>query len=185
MTSDRGKIAIFCSAKTRQGEAAYEEAQLLGRLLAQAGFTVCSGGYQGSMEAVSRGAREAGGRTIGVTLAQFDPRPANPWVAKEIKMPTYLSRIERLITLADGYIALPGGMGTLTEMAATWSLLQLQVIPARPAILLGEGWARVLEAMRRELVIPEADFARWQLAASANEAAELLAAAIPQTRKKQ
>jgi hypothetical protein len=130
------------------------------------------------MEAISRGAREAGGHTIGVTLKLFDPRPANPWVAEECKMPTYLTRIERLITLADGYVALPGGMGTLTEMASTWSLLQLRAIPPRPAILLGESWARLLEAIRRDLIIPESDFACWQLAATPTEAVEMLSAAI-------
>jgi len=131
------------------------------------------------MEAVSHGAREAGGHTIGVTLSAFDPRPANRWIAEEIKMPSYLSRIQCLIDLADGYLALLGGMGTLTEMSATWSLLQIKAIPRRPCVLLGANWARLMEAFQRELIIWEADYELWQLAGTPAQAVALLTKASP------
>ena len=179
MSGRRGTIAVFCSSRIPQGHPAYEEARLTGQLLAEAGFAVCSGGYQGLMEAVSRGAREAGGHTIGVTLSAFDPRPPNRWIIEEIKMTSYLARIQRLVDLADGYLALAGGMGTLAEMSATWSLLQIKAIPRRPGVLLGASWARLMEAFRRELIIWEADYELWQLAATPAQAVALLTKASP------
>ncbi len=172
------RVAVFGSARTPETDPRYAAARRVGRLLAEAGLTVCSGGYDGLMAAVSRGAREAGGHTIGVTLALFDPRPANPWIVEEIKMPTYLSRMERLIELADGYLVLPGGTGTLTEMGATWSLRQIRAIPPRPCVLLGESWARLWQALQRELTVSAEELAVWQCAATPEDAADILVRAL-------
>jgi len=180
MPGYRGTITVFCSSRILEGDARYEEARLAGRLLAEAGFIVCSGGYQGLMEAVSRGAKEAGGHTIGVTLASFDPRPPNRWIIEEVKMPSFVTRVEHMVGLADGYLVLPGGMGTLAEMSVTWSLLQINAIPRRPCVLLGDAWARLLEAFRRELVVLERDYALLQPAATPSEAvARLAQACVP------
>jgi uncharacterized protein (TIGR00725 family) len=86
-------ITVFGSSRRDEGSALYRETYELGRLLAQAGYAVLSGGYNGSMAAVSRGAREAGGRVIGVTCAVFDPTPPNPWLTEEIRTPTLLDRL--------------------------------------------------------------------------------------------
>lgn len=177
MTRRQATITVFCSSRIPEGDPRYEEARLTGRLLAEAGFDVCCGGYQGLMEAICRGAREAGGHTIGVTLAAFDPRPPNRWVVEEIKAATFAGRVQKLIELGDGYLALPGGMGTLAEVSMTWSYLQIGAVPRRPCVLLGPTWARLLDAFRRELIIAERDYTLLQIAATPAEAVALLAAA--------
>ncbi|HLQ34421.1 MAG TPA: LOG family protein, partial [Chloroflexota bacterium] len=120
-------ITVFGSSRSSEGDADYDEARKLGRLLAQAGFTICSGGFGGSMEAVSRGAREGGGRTIGVTV-DLIRRSANPWLDEEVRTETIFRRIEHMVTIAHGFVALRGGAGTLAEMALTMNLLFLEAL---------------------------------------------------------
>lgn len=139
-------IAVFGSSRRDEQSALYEEARTLGGLLARAGYTVLSGGYGGSMAAVSRGAAEAGGRVIGVTCAIFDPRPPNRWLTEEIKAPTLIDRLTIMLDRADGFVALRGGIGTLSEVTLAWSLLQTRSLTAKPLVLLGANWQPVVDA---------------------------------------
>jgi uncharacterized protein (TIGR00730 family) len=109
-------VTIFGSALPAPSSAAYREAQRLGRLLAEAGYSVCNGGYAGLMEASARGAREAGGHTIGITCSVW-PRPANPHIVEEVRTRNFPERLMTLIERGDAYIVLPGGTGTLAELA--------------------------------------------------------------------
>jgi hypothetical protein len=149
-------ISVFGGSQPKPGDAAYAEAFKLGQLLAQAGHTVLTGGYIGTMEAVSRGASEAGGHVIGVTCEEIErwrPVRANAWVKEEWRKTTLLERLEAIITASDAAIALPGGPGTLTEIALTWNLMIIQSLPPRPLILVGAGWRLVLETFFRSLDI--------------------------------
>src|SRR5262247_4523439 len=92
-------ITVFGSSRPREDHADYEEARLLGRALAETGFAVCSGGYGGVMEAASRGAKEAGGKTYGVTAEFFKPK-VNAWIDVEVRMKTWQERLFELIKLA-------------------------------------------------------------------------------------
>lgn len=142
------RVTVFCSSQTRPGESAYAQAQRLGQLLAQAGHTVITGGYIGSMEAVSRGAAEAGGHVVGVTCEEIErwrPVKANPWVQEEWRCATLNERLSRLIDGCQAALALPGGPGTLTEIALTWNLLLTDSITPRPLILIGSGWQTLFE----------------------------------------
>lgn len=170
-------ISVFGSSQPLEGSPGYEEARLMGRLLAQAGFTVMNGGYYGTMEAVSRGVKEGGGRVIGVTVEIFNRR-ANPWLDEEIRMPTMIPRLERLTTACDGCIALQGGIGTLTEVSLTWTLLQVGVIPPRPFLLLGEYWRRILDVLAHEAYIKERDFALLRVVETPQKAVEELRRAL-------
>jgi len=144
-------------------------------LLAQAGFVVMNGGYMGTMEAVSRGAREAGGHTIGITSNGFDWRgiQANRWIAHEEKAPDLLSRLRRL-TQADGFLVLKGSLGTLTELSLTWSLIQIRAIPAAPFVLLGPHWQRFLQAFAADSYVRPEDLALLQVADTPEQAVSLL-----------
>lgn len=142
-------VTIFGSSQTRPGAPAYAQALRLGRLLGEAGCTVLTGGYIGSMEAVSRGAAEAGGHVIGVTCEEIErwrPVKANAWVQEEWRCLTLRDRLARLIDNCEAALALPGGPGTLTEIALTWNLLLTDSIPPRPLILIGPGWQAIFEA---------------------------------------
>ncbi len=142
------KVTVFGGSSPKPGEPAYEEALQLGQSLGQAGYTVLTGGYTGVMEAVSRGAAEAGGHVIGVTCEEIErwrPTKANAWVQEEWH---FQSLQERLMALTDGgeaVIALPGGIGTLTEICMLWNRMAVEAAAPRPLILAGAAWREVFE----------------------------------------
>lgn len=147
-------VTVFGSSTPRPGEEAYQQAYKLGQLLGTAGSAVLTGGYMGTMEAVSRGAAEAGGHVIGVTCDEIQSwRPAGPnrWVQEERRFPTLRERLYALIDGCDAAIALPGGVGTLAEIAVMWSQLQISPAPARPLILVGAGWKSTLAALEQSM----------------------------------
>ena len=136
-------ISVFGGSQPREGSAAYAEAQELGNQLAKLGHTVLTGGYIGTMEAVSRGAAEAGGHVIGVTcrdIEQWRGSGVNKWVNEEWKKDTLIQRLQALIEGCDAALALPGGPGTLTEIALMWNMMIINSLPRKPLILIGKGW---------------------------------------------
>ncbi len=170
----RGTIAVFGSGSAPSEDEVLHQAERLGRLLAEAGFAVISGGYGGTMEAASRGAAQAGGKAIGVTMDLFTP-PLQPnrWLTKERRVKEFFPRLRQL-TAADGFVVLKGGIGTLTEATLTWSLLQTGQISPRPFIFVGKSWRKLLEAFRAETYMREHDFALATLVDSVDEAVALL-----------
>ncbi len=126
------------------GDAHYAEAQALGVALAAKGLAVCSGGYGGVMEAVSRGAKENGGRTLAVTAEFFKSR-ANKWVEEEIRVRTWQERLFELIERGQGYVACPGGTGTLVELAVVWEMLNKGVMKRKPLVVFGDFWQPIIE----------------------------------------
>lgn len=144
-------VAVFGSSAIVAGDPAWVEAERLGRLLAEAGFTVANGGYGGAMEAVSCGAHAVGGAVIGVTAPKVFPQRAgvNPCVTRQITADTIAERIHRLVDLADGWIALPGSIGTVTELMVAWNTAF--VAPFRgavppPLVVVGERMSRFVRA---------------------------------------
>ncbi len=145
-------VSVFGSAQVVPGSPEYERVQRLGRLLAEAGCTVVTGGFGGCMEAACRGARTAGGHTVGVTLPAWGV-PTNAWVCEDRPQASYIERLVHLVARADGYVAVDGGVGTLTELALTWSLLETHALPARPLVALGGRWRRLLQTIADELIL--------------------------------
>src|SRR6266850_5937454 len=141
-------VTVFGSSRPREGEADYEEARVLGRALAKHGFAVCSGGYGGVMEAVSRGTKEAGGKTYGVSAEFFKNAKLNSWIDTEVRVKTWEERLFELIRLADGFVACKGGTGTLVELAVVWEMLNKSVISGKPFAVLGNFWQPVLDRVR-------------------------------------
>ena len=137
-------ISVFGSSRPRFGDPHYAEAHLLGTELARRGFTVCTGGYGGVMEAASRGAKEAGGRTLGVT-AEFFASRANRWVDQEIRVKNWRDRLFELVERGRGYIVCRGGTGTLVELAVIWEMLNKGVMRPRPIVAMGDFWGPVVQ----------------------------------------
>ena len=140
-------ITVFGSSRPREGHADYEEARALGRALAEAGFAVCSGGYGGTMEAVSRGAKDVGGQTIGIT-AEFFAGRVNRWIDEEVRVASWQQRLFALIERGAGYVACKGGTGTLVELSVVWEMLNKRVMPGKPFVVLGDFWVPILECVR-------------------------------------
>lgn len=183
MPSDQMRvITVFGSSRPAEGDPPYAEARALGRALAGAGFVVCSGGYGGVMEAVSRGAKDAGGRTLGVTASTFRSR-VNRWVDEEFRVVTWEERLFELVRRGEGYVACRGGTGTLVELAVVWEMLNKRIMRHKPFAILGGFWEPVLERVREVEGLPgsrwsEADGEFIRSCAQPDDAAKFLAEAL-------
>jgi len=166
-------ISVFGSATIAPGSDEYGRAERLGRFLAGAGWVVMTGGFDGAMAACCRGAREAGGHTVGVTLRAWN-RPANAWVCEERPQATYQERLLYMATMADGYVAVDGGIGTLGELALVWSLLETRSLPPRPLVAVGRRWRRLFDVFAEELVLRREHLALVNVVASPEEAVPVL-----------
>jgi len=143
-------ITVFGGSHPAPGSPEYLEAYELGKLLAGRGHAVLTGGYIGTMEAVSRGAAEAGGHVIGVTCEEIEhwrQVMPNAWVQEERRFHSLQERLDELVTACDAALALPGGPGTLTEIALCWNLMIVHAMPVKPLILIGPGWKATIEAL--------------------------------------
>ena len=172
-------ISVFGGSQPKEGDSAYEEAMLLGRLLAQRGHTVLTGGYIGTMEAVSRGAYEAGGHVIGVTCEEIEAWrkvAPNRWVKEEQRKKTLLERLQVLVEECEAGIALPGGAGTLTEITLMWNLMIVESRHRSPLILVGRGWQSTFDQFFTEFdgYIPAKQRELVQFAEDVKTAVELL-----------
>jgi len=148
------KVSVFGGSQPKEGDSAYNEAVEIGRLLAQRGHTVLTGGYIGTMEAVSRGAYEAGGHVIGVTCEDIElwrKVAPNRFVKEEWRRKTLIERLQALIDGCDAVLVLPGGAGTLTEVALTWNLMIIESRHRSPLILIGSGWQSTFDQFFKKL----------------------------------
>jgi uncharacterized protein (TIGR00730 family) len=140
-------VAIFGTGRAQPGDSAYKLAQETGKLLARAGFTIANGGYGGTMTAAAKGAAEAGGEIIGVTCSAFKGK-ANKYVSSEITTASLDERLDTLIKLGQFYIVLPGGTGTLLELAKVWELKNKGFLePEKHIILIGKFWKPLVELL--------------------------------------
>lgn len=171
---DTGKIVtIFGGSKCGENSEEYTQAREVGSLLAEAGFTICTGGYLGVMEAASRGAREKGGRVFGIVMNQFKSEP-NRYLTDKVASDHFYDRLQNLITRSVGFVAIRGGMGTVTEISLVWNKLQTGVIERRPIVLLGECWRSVVKSWQENLVVSDADVSLLDFADTAAEAVEII-----------
>ncbi len=173
------KISVFGGASPSQDSQAYQQAYHLGQLLGEARAAVLTGGYMGTMEAVSKGASETGAHVIGVTAEEIENwREAKPnqWIAEEWRCKTLRERLGKLVENCDAVIALPGGVGTLAEISLTWNQVIVQAITPKPIILLGHEWHQVMETLFTKLgaYVPVASREYLGFAPSPKDAVELL-----------
>ena len=162
------EIGVMGSARLTESDEWWTYAHQLGVLLAEKGFVVVTGGYGGLMAAVSRGAHEAGGRVIGLTMQHWTNVEPNQWNADLRWSKNYGTRLNHLLN-CDGVIALPGGVGTLSEMAIVWAASQTEG-HVLPLVLLGDCWPPIIQSMRENLVISERDLNLLRFAESPEEA---------------
>ncbi|MDP4199498.1 MAG: LOG family protein [Bacteroidota bacterium] len=144
-------VAVFGPASCIEGDALYTEAQELGRMLAEANFSVVTGGYEGVMEAASRGAHDVGGTAIGVTAEVYYARgrEANPYLTREIRVKSANDRTMELLDLPDAFIAIGNSTGTLVEVALAWDYMVKRFLPEKPLILLGTSWHNFIDCLSK------------------------------------
>jgi uncharacterized protein (TIGR00725 family) len=148
----RKAVTVFGSSRPSEGDEEYRLAYEVGKNLALNGFIVCNGGYAGIMEASARGAKEAGGKTIGVTFKNNFKKSANRWIDEEIFQATLVERMMKLIEIGNAYVVLKGGTGTLLELAAVWEFINKELLKEKPIVIVGNFWNNVIETLREELL---------------------------------
>ncbi len=172
-------VAVFGSSTMRESDPFWAPVEQLGAGLAKAGLSVMSGGYNGAMAAVSRGAREAGGHVVGVTVEMFEKRgPANEWVHERVHTSDIYERLRHLVTHADAFVAVNGSVGTLTELFLTWMLLSVSARPRAPFVLMGPHWRAWLEAHRSPELVPERLFELVEVADTPEDAVRAVVAGL-------
>jgi uncharacterized protein (TIGR00730 family) len=175
-------VTVFGSARVSKESEEYAQAYAVGRALARAGFTVCNGGYGGAMEASAKGAKDAGGETIGVSF-NTPGRIQNSWIDTIVETGPLSERLLKLVELGDAYVVLKGGTGTLLELACVWEFVNKGIVPKKPIIILGSFWQPVVETLRGELLWEgHGDCTEFiQNAGTAEECAQLLVKAMAQS----
>lgn len=144
-------VTVFGSGNVAQLSPAYKTAFELGQVIANAGWALCNGGYGGTMEAAAQGAKKAGGHTIGVTCKLFRRGGPNQYIQQEVPTFDLLQRLNTLVRLGDAYVVLPGGTGTMLELALVWELFNKGLIRAeRPIICVGDHWRPLVEPIALE-----------------------------------
>ena len=145
--TDRPTVVIFGSSDPQPDDPEYRQAYELGKTLSQAGYALANGGYDGTMAAAARAARDHDGFTTGVTCHAFKRAAPNPWIDREIQTESLSQRLDTLIHAGHAYVALPGSTGTLLEIAMAWELINKRMIPERPIILLSDYWKPVIDTL--------------------------------------
>jgi uncharacterized protein (TIGR00730 family) len=146
-------IAVFGSARTAETDPMYQAARTLGRLLAQAGFAVITGGGPGIMEAANRGAQEAGGLSIGCNIELPHEQGTNPYVDVSINFRYFFCRKTMFMKYAEGFVLFPGGFGTLDELFEALVLIQTGKVKHFPVVLLGSAyWRGLLDWMQQQVL---------------------------------
>jgi uncharacterized protein (TIGR00730 family) len=146
-------ITVFGSARTKEGDELYEKAYQLARVLGKNGFNLITGGGPGVMEAVNRGAKEEGVKSIGANIElPFEQKP-NPYITLPLSFRYFFVRKVMFIKYAIAYIVLPGGFGTLDELFEAITLIQTRKIRPFPVILMGSSyWKDLITFMQTHML---------------------------------
>ena len=140
-------VVIFGTSVAKPDSREYDAAERIGCLLAEQNIDIATGGYGGVMEATLRGASNFDVRRIGVVNKDESHRQVNKYVTELIETNTYIDRLIKLIGIANAYIVLSGGTGTLLELAAAWALLERKLIVDKPIVCLGDQWYQIAQIM--------------------------------------
>lgn len=170
----RKRITAFGSSRVAADDPSFLDVQQLSQMLAEHGWDGLTGGHQGMMAAFSRGIHAGGGHIRGVTLERF-PTPPDNTLSEEHRAHDFFDRMQILIEQSDAYLVLPGGLGTLAELAMSWDLLAIRVLEPRPLILYGRMWEPVVDLLQEQLIMSvDHGFEQLHLACSHQEVLDIL-----------
>jgi len=143
-------VTVFGSSQPKEENEEFKTAYKLGKRLAENNFNVCTGGFQGIMNAVSKGAVENGGEAIGVTVDLWGAAPSK-YLTREIKCETLFERILKLVEIGDAYVVLQGGTGTLLELAVVWEMMNKKMLNIKPVACHSNIWKEIVNIMEKQL----------------------------------
>jgi len=165
-------VTVFGSARVKENHPYYQLGREVGAGLARLGFTVMTGGGPGMMEAANRGARESGGRSVGVNIALPMEQYVNPYLDRSVTCRYFFVRKVILFKYSYAFVALPGGLGTLDELTEALTLIQTRKILHYPVVLFGAAyWRKIVnfDALVEEGMIAPADLRLFEFAETAEE----------------
>ncbi len=180
MIGEKKIIAVFGSAMTGKDTPEYRAAVKIGRIIGEAGWNLLCGGYGGTMEALCRGCQDGGGKCHGIGLQHFT-MPPNHYVNEFVMAKTLGTRLDYFAEHADLFLALEGGIGTVTEVMFVWDLLKSGQISDISVLLYGKGWKGFLDNLRRDFIIDRTNFRHLRLISSPEELGEALEGKRPPT----
>jgi len=143
-------VTVFGSSIPSEGDVEYEQAYKLGKILAGSGISVCSGGFQGIMDAVSKGASEYEVERVGVLVDIFNAKPSQ-YLSKQINCSSLSERLMNLVELGDAFVVLPGGTGTMLELSLVWELTNKKLIDEKPIVCIGSMWKAIVFEMEKRI----------------------------------
>jgi uncharacterized protein (TIGR00730 family) len=150
---DRPGVSVFGSARVRPDSEVWAQAETVGRLFAEAGFAVVTGGGPGVMEAANKGAQEAGGLSIGFGIDLPHEQAVNEYLDLALTFKHFYARKTMLVKAAEGFVMMPGGFGTLDEMFEALTLIQTGKVLNFPVVLFGsEHWGGLLDWINEKLL---------------------------------
>jgi uncharacterized protein (TIGR00730 family) len=172
-------VTVFGSARTAESDPMYALARAIGRRLAETGYAVITGGGPGAMEAANRGCREGGGLSVGCNIELPHEQGMNQYVDLGVEFRYFFVRKVMFVKYADGFVILPGGLGTLDELFESLTLIQTGKVRHFPVVLVGRDyWAGLLDWMRDTMLqhgaIAAADLDLFHVTDDADEAVELI-----------
>ncbi|MFN8166494.1 MAG: TIGR00730 family Rossman fold protein [Bacteroidia bacterium] len=154
-------VTVFGSARFREGEEYYELTRKIGAEVAKLGFTVMTGGGPGLMEAANRGAKEAGGRSVGCNIVLNHEQHPNPYLDRWVTIRYFFVRKTLLIKYSYAFIVMPGGFGTMDELFEALTLIQTKKISEFPIAIFGKQYYESLlaqmDVMQRHRTIAAGD----------------------------
>jgi uncharacterized protein (TIGR00730 family) len=167
-------VTVFGSARVAEGDPHYELARRMGSAISRLGFTVMTGGGPGIMEAANRGAKEAGGCSVGCNIELPMEQDPNPFLDRHVRLQHFFVRKTLLLKYSYAFVVLPGGVGTLDELFEALTLIQTGKMENFPIIVMGTAYWRelrlLLEKMARERMIHETDLDLIYVTDSVDEA---------------
>jgi uncharacterized protein (TIGR00730 family) len=165
-------VAVYGSSAITQDSAEAQNAEQLGKRLAEEKLQICNGGYHGAMEACSRGARQAGGQIAGVVCSAFSGRTPNPYLTQVVEADSFLDRIAALMRMADAYVVLDGNIGTMAELFLAWNLAA--VGGSKPVLVVGEEMKQAILGLQERTEINAKQISMLTFVETVDEAAEWL-----------
>ena len=172
-------VTVFGSARTVESDPMYALARTIGRRLAETGYAVITGGGPGAMEAANRGCREGGGLSVGCNIELPHEQGMNPYVDLGVEFRYFFVRKVMFVKYADGFVILPGGLGTLDELFESLTLIQTGKVRHFPVVLVGRDyWSGLLDWMRHTMLergtIAATDLDLFHVTDDADEVVELI-----------
>ncbi|MGD8779956.1 MAG: LOG family protein [Ignavibacteria bacterium] len=143
-------VTVFGSSIPKPGDREYEDAYFLGKYFGGNNLNVCTGGYQGTMDAVSRGANEKGAEAVGINLEIYNAVPSQ-YLTNRLIADSLFERLEKLISFADAYVILPGGTGTLLELSLVWEYFNKSMMEHKPIAIYGTMWKNLFTDMEERI----------------------------------